>query len=155
MSPARQSAMYAALSLWASPTNSASVSPEDAPKHVGETTTVCGVVASAKYAANSRSHGHSQRSWTSGSRTSFTAVIFGDDRAKFGTPETSLRGKRICVTGQIRDYRGKPEIILDDRSQLAEASILPLAGAGSRRGSVSSRSPCLDDPADRGCGSHK
>jgi DNA/RNA endonuclease YhcR with UshA esterase domain len=42
------------------------------------------------------------------------------DRAKFGTPETSLRGKRVCVTGQIRDYRGKPEIILNEPSQLAQ-----------------------------------
>jgi DNA/RNA endonuclease YhcR with UshA esterase domain len=35
-------------------------------------------------------------------------------------PETSLRGKRVCVTGQIRDYRGKPEIILNDPSQLTQ-----------------------------------
>jgi hypothetical protein len=42
----------------------------------------------------------------------FTAVIYGENRAKFGTPETSLRGKRICVTGQISDYQGKPEIVL-------------------------------------------
>jgi hypothetical protein len=41
----------------------------------------------------------------------FTAVINGDNRAKFGTPEISLRGKRICVTGQIRGYQGKPEIV--------------------------------------------
>jgi DNA/RNA endonuclease YhcR with UshA esterase domain len=50
----------------------------------------------------------------------FTAVIFGADRSKFGTPEASLRGKRVCVTGQIRDYRGKAEIILNDPSQLSE-----------------------------------
>jgi DNA/RNA endonuclease YhcR with UshA esterase domain len=47
-------------------------------------------------------------------------VIFGSDRAKFGTPDTALRGKRVCVTGQIRDYRGKPEIILNDPGQLGE-----------------------------------
>jgi hypothetical protein len=35
----------------------------------------------------------------------FTAGIYGDNRQKFGTPETSLRGKHICVTGQISDYR--------------------------------------------------
>jgi hypothetical protein len=29
----------------------------------------------------------------------FTAVIYGNHRAKFGTPETSLPGKHICVTG--------------------------------------------------------
>jgi hypothetical protein len=36
-------------------------------------------------------------------------VIFGDDRPKFGTPETTLWGKRVCVMGQIRDYRGAAE----------------------------------------------
>jgi hypothetical protein len=50
----------------------------------------------------------------------FTAVIFGDDRPKFGTPETSLRGKRICVTGQISDYHGRPEIVLTEPSQLTQ-----------------------------------
>jgi DNA/RNA endonuclease YhcR with UshA esterase domain len=50
----------------------------------------------------------------------FTAVIYGDNRSKFGTPETLLRGKRICVTGQISDYRGKPEIVLTDPSQLTQ-----------------------------------
>ena len=50
----------------------------------------------------------------------FTAVIYGDHRSKFGTPETSLRGKRICVTGQISDYHGKPEIILTDPGQLSQ-----------------------------------
>jgi hypothetical protein len=42
----------------------------------------------------------------------FTAVIYGHHRSKFGTPETSLRGKRVCVKGQISDYHGKPEIVL-------------------------------------------
>src|ERR1700751_3610527 len=50
----------------------------------------------------------------------FTAVIYGDHRSKFGTPETSLRGKRICVTGRISEYHGKPEIVLTDPSQLTE-----------------------------------
>ena len=50
----------------------------------------------------------------------FSAVIYGDNRSKFGSPETALRGKRICVTGQISDYRGKPEIVLTDPSQLTQ-----------------------------------
>jgi len=46
----------------------------------------------------------------------FTAVIYGENRAKFGTPEASLVGKRICVTGQISDYQWKPEIVLTSRA---------------------------------------
>jgi hypothetical protein len=50
----------------------------------------------------------------------FTTVLYGDNRAKFGTPETSLRGRRICVTGKISDYQGKPEIVLTEPSQLGQ-----------------------------------
>jgi DNA/RNA endonuclease YhcR with UshA esterase domain len=35
-------------------------------------------------------------------------------------PKLRSGGKRICVTGQISDYRGKPEIVLTDPSQLAQ-----------------------------------
>jgi DNA/RNA endonuclease YhcR with UshA esterase domain len=96
------------------------ISPEDAASHVGETVTVCGVVASAKFAATSRSQPTFLDLDRPYPNSPFTAVIFGSDRAKFATPETALRGKRVCVTGQIRDYRGKPEIILNDPSQLGE-----------------------------------
>jgi hypothetical protein len=113
-------AATSALLLWAASAYAAAVGPEDTPKHVGETATVCGTVSSAKFAPNSRS----QPTFLDFDRpypnAPFTAVIFGDDRPKFGTPATALRGKRICVTGQIRDYRGKPEIILNEPSQLTQ-----------------------------------
>jgi hypothetical protein len=48
----------------------------------------------------------------------FTAVIWQEDRAKFGTPETELKGKQICVNGKIQEYQGKPEIILSEKAQL-------------------------------------
>jgi hypothetical protein len=78
------------------------------------------MVASSKFAAGSRAQPTFLDLDKPYPNAPFTAVIFGDDRAKFGTPETSLRGKRVCVTGQIRYYRGKPEIILSDPTQLAQ-----------------------------------
>jgi hypothetical protein len=36
----------------------------------------------------------------------FTAVIYGADRAKFGTPGTTFQGKRVCVSGPIREGSG-------------------------------------------------
>jgi DNA/RNA endonuclease YhcR with UshA esterase domain len=118
---ARTSVIASAIfSLWALPTNAASVSPEDAAGHVGETATVCGVVASGKFFVNSRSQLTVLELDRPYPNAVFAAVIFGEDRAKFGTPEKSLRGKRICVTGSIRLYRGKPEIVLNDLSQLTE-----------------------------------
>ena len=120
MNTARLTAASAVFGLWALPTSAATLAPGDAASHVGESATVCGVVASAKFAANSRS----QPTFLDFDRPYpnpvFTAVIFGSDRSKFGTPEKSLQGTRVCVTGQIRDYRGKPEIILSDPSQLTQ-----------------------------------
>ena len=120
MNAAKLFVTSAVLGLWALPADAASLSPEDAAGHVGETATVCGMVASAKFAAGSRSQPTFLDLGKPYPSAVFTAVIFGDDRPKFGTPENSLRGKRICVTGQIREYRGKPEIILNDPSQLSK-----------------------------------
>jgi hypothetical protein len=92
------------------------LTPEDAATHVGETATVCGVVASVKSAPGSTFLDLGKPY----PNEVFTAVILDYDRVKFGTPETTLRGKRVCVTGQIRDYRGEPEIILTDPSQLSQ-----------------------------------
>ncbi len=120
MNAARLIAAAAVFGLWALPTSAATLAPGDAASHVGESATVCGVVASAKFAANSRS----QPTFLDFDRPYpnpvFTAVIFGSDRSKFGTPEKSLQGTRVCVTGQIRDYRGKPEMVLRDPSQLTQ-----------------------------------
>jgi hypothetical protein len=106
--------------LWAFSTSAATLTPADAASHIGESATICGVVASAKFAAGSRS----QPTFVDLDRpypnAVFTAVIFGDDRPKFGAPERSLQGKRVCVTGQIRDYRGRSEIILSDPRQMTQ-----------------------------------
>jgi hypothetical protein len=120
MNSAKLFGASAVLGLWAFSSSAAPLNPEDAAGHVGETATVCSLVASGKFAANSRSQPTFLDLGKPYPNADFTAVIFGDDRPKFGTPETSLRGKRICVTGQIRDYRGKPEIILNDPSQLTQ-----------------------------------
>jgi DNA/RNA endonuclease YhcR with UshA esterase domain len=98
----------------------APLNPEDAVGHIGETATVCGVVASAKYETNTQSQPTLLDLGKPYPNAAFTAVVYGNNRQKFGSPETSLRGKRICVTGLISDYRGKPEIVLTEPSQLTE-----------------------------------
>ena len=32
-------------------------------------------------------------------------LIWGDSRNKFGTPESEYKGKHICVTGKIAEYK--------------------------------------------------
>ena len=78
------------------------------------------MVASAKYEINAKSQPTLLDLGKSYPNAVFTVVVYGENRAKFGTPETGLRSKRICVTGKISDYHGKPEIVLTDPSQLTE-----------------------------------
>ena len=118
MSPA--AVAIAAVVVWIGSADAASVGPKEAAGLVGETATVCGVVASAKYAADLRLQPTFLNLDKPYPDQLFTVVIFGDDRAKFGTPETSLRGKRICVTGVIRVFREQPEMVLKDPSQLTK-----------------------------------
>jgi DNA/RNA endonuclease YhcR with UshA esterase domain len=98
----------------------ACLGPEEANNHVGESACVCGFVASSHYAPNSKS----QRTFLNLDKPypnqRFTAVIFGDDRSKFGEPERTFQGKHVCVTGEIQLYRQKPEIIVHDPEQLKE-----------------------------------
>jgi hypothetical protein len=44
----------------------------------------------------------------------FTVLIWGENRSKFGTPESEYKGKRTCVTGKITAYGGATEIVVSD-----------------------------------------
>src|SRR5215472_15655436 len=120
MNRARLLAASAIVGSWAFPAGAANLRPEDAARHIGETATVCGVVASAMFEATVQDQPTLLDLGEPAPHAVFTAVIYGDARSKFGTPETSLRGKHVCVTGQISDYHGKPEIVLTDPSQLSQ-----------------------------------
>ena len=100
--------------------NAQSLSAQDAARHVGENATICGVVASVNYAARSRGQPTFLDLDKPYPGQIFTAVIWGEDRAKFGAPEASFQGKRICVSGAIQLYRGAPEIIVRDPGQIRE-----------------------------------
>jgi hypothetical protein len=97
--------------------NAANLSPEDAAKHIGESATVCGAVASAHYAPNAKRQPTFLNLGQPYPHAIFTAVIWIEDRAKFNDAE-HLQGKQVCVTGSIQRYRGEPEVILRDPKQL-------------------------------------
>jgi DNA/RNA endonuclease YhcR with UshA esterase domain len=107
MGRSRIFALCAVVLIGSLPAIAAPISPEDAANHVGESATVCGIVVSAHYAARSRSQPTFLNFGRAYPAQIFTAVTFGSDRAKFGEPEKTLQGKRICVTGIIRLYRGR------------------------------------------------
>ena len=52
-------------------------------------------------------------------KTTFTAVIFASDLSKFPpNPDQYYRNKKVKVTGSIKEYKGKPEIICNDPTQI-------------------------------------
>jgi hypothetical protein len=112
----------AAFGMWAFSAGAVSIDPTAAVAGIGRTATVCGVIASADYMVGSRAnptfltvvnpdHPDAKRA--------LTAVIYGHDRAKFGTPETTLQGQHLCVTGYISYFRGRPEMMLSTPRQLS------------------------------------
>ena len=95
------------------------VNPVDAHKYIGMEKTVCGTVASATYAIRTKGRPTFLNLDQPYPKQIFTVLIWGSDRNKFkNPPETFFRGKRICVTGIIEDFRGKPEIIVRGPDQI-------------------------------------
>ena len=97
-----------------------SITPADANNNIGKRMTVCGVVMSASYATRSSGHPTFLYLDEPYRRHIFMAVIWGEDRRKFGTPEISLKEKRVCISGLIDKYQGVPQIVLRKMSQLVE-----------------------------------
>jgi len=49
----------------------------------------------------------------------FSALIWGDDRHKFpSNPESYYLNEKVRVKGEIEVYKGSPEIVLSDQSQI-------------------------------------
>ena len=90
----------------------------EAKAHIGEQATVCGTVASARYAAASRGMPTFLNFDNPFPNEIFTVLIWGENRAKFGTPEKDYQGKALCATGTITEYRGVPEVVVSTPGQL-------------------------------------
>jgi len=99
-----------------------SLSAGEARQHVGERATVCGVVASARYAERRRGRPTFLNLDKPYPNQILTIVIWGENRSKFGAPESEYLDKRICVTGDVSEHHGTPETIASDQSQIKEQS---------------------------------
>ena len=89
-----------------------------AKEHFGQTATVCGEVVTTRYADSSKGQPTFLNLDKPYPNQIFTVVIWGENRTKFGKPEEDYKGKRICVSGKITAYAGKPEIVASDPKQV-------------------------------------
>ena len=90
------------------------ISWKDARKHYGEYATVEGTVV-ATYNSGKACFLNFHPNY----KRYFTAVIFASAFPRFpANPENCYYEKKVRVSGYIKEYKGKPEIILDDPSQI-------------------------------------
>ncbi len=104
----------------------ASITGPEAKKHIGVESTVCGVVASTRYLETSASRMTFLNFDRPNPNQTFTVVIFGEHREKFGRPEVRYKDRQICVTGRIAEFRGTPQIVATDPSQIKEGAPVPV-----------------------------
>jgi hypothetical protein len=110
--------LFAALFVFASLVSAADIPAAQAKDHMGETGNVCGEVVGTRYLDQSASKITFLNFDKQYPDSPFTAIIRGEDRAKFGKPEETYLSKSICVSGKIEEYNKRPQIVLTDPAQI-------------------------------------
>jgi len=93
----------------------AKIPADAAAKHIGETVTVCSMV----YGVKALEKVTFINVGSAYPNAPLTLVIFAKDLVNFNdTPAKLYNNKSICVTGTIKDYKGKAEIIVNKQEQI-------------------------------------
>jgi DNA/RNA endonuclease YhcR with UshA esterase domain len=103
------------LALAVTPAFAETIAPSDTQKYVGKSVTVEGTVSEVHHAASGK-----VTFIDMGGRypdNAFAGVLFSDDAGKFPDID-SLDGKTVDITGMIKLYQGRTEIILNDPTQI-------------------------------------
>ena len=109
---------FCLLSLPSLQAQAKKLTTSEAKDHIGDRATVCGKVVSTHYAKSSKGEPTFLNLDEPYPKEVFTILIWGSDREKFGTPEDEYKGLRVCVTGKIINFRGRPEIVATERGQI-------------------------------------
>ena len=93
---------------------SSNYTPEEAPKHVGETATITGTVDGVHQSGRGNIFLNMGGKYPN---QAFTAFIPSQSAAQFPNPQ-QYEGRTVAVSGKITLYSGKPEIIVTSPSQI-------------------------------------
>jgi len=92
---------------------------DEVSNHIGDSVTVCGLVASMRFFENSNRKPTFLNIGDKYPNQKITLVIWDDVRKNFKeAPETFLN-KKICITGRIILYKEKPEIVIERPEQVS------------------------------------
>jgi hypothetical protein len=100
-----------AICLLALTARAQTLSISEASKHIGERATVCGQIAEKHTADNSRGKPTFVDLDHAFPNQTFTIVVWERDKAGVGDFPSS---GNVCVTGQVSQYKGIPQIVLHD-----------------------------------------
>ena len=90
------------------------ISWQDARKYYGDSVSMEGTIA-----ATHNTGKICLLNFDSDYRKSTTIVIFASDFKKFpDNPENYYYGKKVRVYGRVKEYKGRPEVIVNERSQI-------------------------------------
>jgi len=92
------------------------ISAKEAANHNGETLMICDKVFNTEVAKT----GNTTLLYVGASDGRYlTVLVKGPEHPKFNWhPERDFKDRKICVTGKIVDYNGKPAIYVTEASQL-------------------------------------
>jgi hypothetical protein len=93
------------------------IASEDASKNIGKTVTVCGKIFGGRFfEKNEKTLLNMGGAFPN---HMITIVVDGAARKKFGfKPEEFYLNKDICVKGEVKDYKGKPELVVTEIKQI-------------------------------------
>src|SRR5215475_2838744 len=105
------------LLLSAFAANAQNITPAQAKDSIGKMVTVCCEVKSTYL--NPKSNTTYLNLGAAYPNQDLTVVIFADDASKFKEiPSVMFANQNICITGVVKLYKEKPEIILSDPSKI-------------------------------------
>ena len=97
------------------------ITPAQAASYIGKQVMVCGRGMSARYSSKSKGQPTFLNLDKPFPDHVFTAVIWGEARAKFKSPpEILYRDKRVCVSGKVQSFKGLPQIEVNEPGQVNE-----------------------------------
>ena len=97
---------------------SQTITPKQAQDYVGKKVTVCGEVSNIFYYERGKGSPTFIDMGGNYPNQEFDVVIWEENRKKFSYDIESLEDSKICVTGRIKEYRGKPEIVVSNPTQI-------------------------------------
>lgn len=96
-----------------------SITPQEASKHIGDTVTVCGKIFGGKYFDRGEKKITLLNMGAAFPMSPLTIVIDEENRKNFSkAPEDFYANKEVCITGVVKEYKGKPQIFITKEQEV-------------------------------------